>query len=527
MNWVGGSRNRLVMKNDAKRQREFFEKRKMQQRLKTLGLTLPQSPQASTSCSMDLVTLFIVNQIATKKENNDPPKVAALGSCKGNSKCGNDALVLPMSNGSPSQQNLVEGKPNHRLRKTATGKGKAPQMFKYPQLSPVLESAFSDNSASDYLPGITDSFSPFSSTSTSPSGQDLFPLQLRIQQRRWTQSQQPCGRFSSPPTVNTPGLPQPDFQPFSQPRAMMDSILWSTGSDLSQMGTPTAARCLFRSPVRDNTNRQEAMMSGGQPEKMKPVLDFTLNQSENEPQLGEVIFSGFCAEERETEETPFGRRKKIFLKETPVDSLAPQMVPDKCKGIEPSNGTDLNFSSLENHSSPASGCDWSPSFDCGGGYLSSDSIDVEEHRQVYQIPTQGSEAVPEQRLTELRHNYSPDCTALRDKAVGSDTQGSQTEPRCQCRKTPGETREVGTQTANRAAAKTCDASTQCGLAEVGGTAEIGSTASTCFDSSLRLVVDALQHPSTGRQRHHTSNTTNGTPLLDRLRGKNRGKTSPK
>lgn len=42
-------------------------------------------------------------------------------------------------------------------------------------------------------------------------------------------------------------------------------------------------------------------MSRGQPEKMKPVLDFTLNQSENEPQLGEVIFSGFCAEERETE----------------------------------------------------------------------------------------------------------------------------------------------------------------------------------------------------------------------------------
>lgn len=148
-------------------------------------------------------------------------------------------------------------------------------------------------------------------------------------------------------------------------------------------------------------------------------------------------------------------------------------------------------------------------------------LQVEEHRQVYQIPTQGSQAVPEQRLTELRHNYSPDRTALRDKAVGSDTQGSQTESRCQCRKTPGETREVGTQTADRAAAKTCDASTQCGLAEVGG------TASTCFDSSLRLVVDALQHPSTGRQRRHTSNTSKGTPLLDRLRSKNRGKTSPK
>lgn len=39
------------------------------------------------------------------------------------------------------------------------------------QLSPVLESAFPDNSTSDYLLPLTDSFSPFSSTPTFPSGQ--------------------------------------------------------------------------------------------------------------------------------------------------------------------------------------------------------------------------------------------------------------------------------------------------------------------------------------------------------------------
>lgn len=61
---------------------------------------------------------------------------------------------------------------------------------------------------------------------------------------------------------------------------------------------------------------------------MKPVQDFTLNQSENELQLGVVISSDFCAEECETEGEQFhlGKGRSFFLKETPVDSLVPQYV---------------------------------------------------------------------------------------------------------------------------------------------------------------------------------------------------------
>lgn len=49
--------------------------------------------------------------------------------------------------------------------------------------------------------------------------------------------------------------------------------------------------------------------------------------------------------------------------------------------------------SLENHSSPASGCDWSPSFDCGGGYLSSDSIDVSLNRHFARVREREKKAV--------------------------------------------------------------------------------------------------------------------------------------
>ncbi|XP_072234075.1 uncharacterized protein [Leuresthes tenuis] len=228
MNWVGGSRNRLVIRNDAKKQKEFFEKRKMQQKLKHLGVCPSVSSSGDTaSGSTDLMTLFIVNQIATKKANQDPPKVAVLGSKGGSKHRRNEPLVLPMSPCSPSQLSLAESQSQCSVQGIRKRKNVLPQTFsrshqvrrsdfRFTQsffssqenrfnliifslkLSPVLESAFSDNSASDYLPPLTDPPSPGSSPSSASSRQGLFPRQMNPQRRSQAQMQ-PVPHFSPPP----------------------------------------------------------------------------------------------------------------------------------------------------------------------------------------------------------------------------------------------------------------------------------------------------------------------------------------
>uniref|UniRef100_A0A3Q1I3R8 Uncharacterized protein n=1 Tax=Anabas testudineus TaxID=64144 RepID=A0A3Q1I3R8_ANATE len=341
MNWVGGSRNRLVMKNDAKKQREFFEKRKMQQKLKQLGLPLPASPPGASSGSMDLVTLFVVNQIAAKKDIKDPPKVAVLGSCKAGSKHKRrESLVLPMSPCSPSHLSLAESPSQHSVQGIRKRTHVIPQGFKCRQLSPVLESAFSDNSASDYLPPRADPLSPFS-TSSASSGQGIFPLQFSFQQRSQTQTQpQP---YRSPPPWDSSELEQTKFQPFSQPRGMTHDNPWSCASNplVYQLETPKAAQVLFGNAEPDKMEirqdaRQDVRFSFSQPAVDEPILDFTLNQLETEQQFEEDVFRGFFNDEYKREAKYVGRAKsKIYLKdETPIKSATPQTVPDSECGVE-------------------------------------------------------------------------------------------------------------------------------------------------------------------------------------------------
>ncbi|XP_069812221.1 regulator of DNA class I crossover intermediates 1 [Dendropsophus ebraccatus] len=70
MNWVGGSRSRMVFNQERQKQREFFQKKKMKSKLKLLELSY--STQASPS--LDLLNLQVINQISKKKERSKHPQ---------------------------------------------------------------------------------------------------------------------------------------------------------------------------------------------------------------------------------------------------------------------------------------------------------------------------------------------------------------------------------------------------------------------------------------------------------------------
>ncbi|XP_055761430.1 uncharacterized protein LOC129838474 isoform X1 [Salvelinus fontinalis] len=166
---------------------EFFENKKMQRKMETLGI--PTSPEGASSGSMYLVTLFIVNQIAAKKENNDQPKITRITDDKGGPK------------------SMREGPLKFPITSFPCGEPAFVQVWFIDccsQLSPVLESNMSDTSTSDYQQHIT--LSPFSSASSSvySSGADMFSLQQRAQ----VQPQPHCS--PRPPwDISTSEQPQP------------------------------------------------------------------------------------------------------------------------------------------------------------------------------------------------------------------------------------------------------------------------------------------------------------------------------
>ncbi|XP_030405455.1 uncharacterized protein C12orf40 homolog [Gopherus evgoodei] len=147
MNWVGGSRSRIILKQERRKQKEFFEKRKLRSKMKLLGVS---SPPKSSTVSLDLLNLYVVNQISTKKDSADrvrkPVHVDLNKGLKTRTRRQN--IELPMSPQCTSSkidlddiQNRIQQQVLENRRKHLTDK------IKYqPQLSQVMESTCTDAS---------------------------------------------------------------------------------------------------------------------------------------------------------------------------------------------------------------------------------------------------------------------------------------------------------------------------------------------------------------------------------------------
>ncbi|XP_067284505.1 uncharacterized protein [Pseudorasbora parva] len=149
MNWVGGSRSRsrcVKNKEDAIKQRAFFQKQRMKRKSNIMD-----SSKVQNSGNMDLLTLFIVNQIASKKEQTDKPKISSLIGPTRTKKAVNEPLTLPMSPCSPSKLNLDTSPPHNSVGTPGfkIKKHRLSEELKFTPLSPVLESNLSDLSGSE------------------------------------------------------------------------------------------------------------------------------------------------------------------------------------------------------------------------------------------------------------------------------------------------------------------------------------------------------------------------------------------
>ncbi|XP_058629411.1 uncharacterized protein LOC131539100 isoform X5 [Onychostoma macrolepis] len=150
MNWVGGSRNRYMKsKEDTTKQRAFFQKQRMKRKSNTVD-----SPKGYNPDNMDLLTLFIVNQISSKKEQTDKPKTNLLTGVKRTKRALKEPSELPMSPCSPSNLNLVTSQPQYCIDTPGykVRKHRLSEEFKFTPLSPLLESNLSDASGSENQP---------------------------------------------------------------------------------------------------------------------------------------------------------------------------------------------------------------------------------------------------------------------------------------------------------------------------------------------------------------------------------------
>nr|XP_025039027.1 uncharacterized protein C12orf40 homolog [Pelodiscus sinensis] len=170
MNWVGGSRSRIILKQERRKQKEFFEKKKLRSKMKLLGVS---SPPKSSAVSLDLLNLYVVNQISTKKDPADrvrkPVHVDMNRELKTPIRRHN--IELPMSPQPTSSKTGLVDMQNRIQQQVLENRRKhlADKMKYQPQLSQVTESTCTDSSLEHqhYLAADSNSYPVSSSVSWS------------------------------------------------------------------------------------------------------------------------------------------------------------------------------------------------------------------------------------------------------------------------------------------------------------------------------------------------------------------------
>ncbi|XP_077570073.1 uncharacterized protein LOC144194722 isoform X2 [Stigmatopora nigra] len=315
MNWVGGSRHRLMMRNDAIKQREFFEKRRMQNKLNIQEVdtssspkTINSSPKTSSTSSLDLVSHHVANQITKKKEVKD--RLALVVGSKGGKKQGTNPLILPMSPGSPSRLSLDESQSQCSLQ--GEMRRDIPPGSKI-QESLVVERSSLNPGTPDYTPHFADSVSFFTS-SPHLSGHagniiqqeehaQLFP---RWSPRPWEGTNSDQNMF---PPFSEPGPVTKDFMLSSTPAIPLTSIFGPLHAAVQDLRS--------ENPFMNHVSQFES-----------PV-DFTQKQRESKQQCDEDIFEEFLYEDDVDDQHPDLEKTNTYLDDDASNqAFIPQTVPE-------------------------------------------------------------------------------------------------------------------------------------------------------------------------------------------------------
>lgn len=358
-------------KEDTIKQRAFFQKQRMKVKCKNLD---PQaSPNGNNTGNVDLLTLFIVNQIASKKmyTSTGKSKINMLNT-KNTKKTLNEPIELPMSPCSPSNLKLATSQPQYSADTTVDTPGfevrqhHIAKEFKFKPLSPLLESNLSDVSGPENQPHILNTISPLP---------DPFNIQSR-----------PASHVSSSlPSQENPDPDSMKFVSFSQ--QMKPANPWTDVSKESHV--------LQNSSVAE-TQFAITLPTTGTAEKSTRSVLFPASPLKSSEQQEEPLFIDFS--NRDDKENPHSEKTTNIFLET---SLSSSM------GIE--NGDGSQSMDHDGHFLTQEGVDQWLQYACSSGNNSTSA------------PSQAPSCKQKLQIKEQRHDGNADKNPPKMQDVWTQT----------------------------------------------------------------------------------------------------------